>query len=114
MMASQTKPSSGADGQFGGPLMLDTRLERQLELLLIKSFSGEVVDVLLRPSSPGKGRKNPKVFIVVEKIDVDLYHRITQVALQLTDLAPGAEMNFDIVPGDAVALIPLDALSVKR
>jgi len=113
-MAKQTGESGRRDDVLG-PFIFTTDLNRQLEASLLLPFEGQGVgDVLVRASSPAEGRRNPKVFILTREVDVQLYRQLTVVTLQLTDLKPDSELNFDIIPASALPLIPKDALSVRQ
>lgn len=96
-----------------GPVSFLTTFQDQIADALLLPFEGEVVDVLLLPSSPTEGRPNAKVFVIVGRVDLDLYERITRVTLQLADLSFGTKLNFDIVSPAARPLIPVQALSVR-
>lgn len=113
MSTETTLFSERPRGHRGPPRGWTTSLETQLGELLLDPFDA-VTDVRLLSSNPSRGRMGPKVFIIVEAVDLTLYEQLSRITLQIADLLGDIPLNFDIVPASAAALIPFDAVSVRR
>lgn len=112
-MSTKGSESVGREDRLGA-MVWRSDLRAQMTRLLQEPYGGEVEDVRILGADASRGRSNAKVFIVVREVDVALYERLTRVTLQIADLSPHHTFNFDIVPRDAVALIPFEALSIRE
>jgi hypothetical protein len=54
----------------------------------------------------------PKLFVVTKDENVERDHTIVRRLLQVEDLLPTADLNYDIVPEESAHFIPEDARSI--
>lgn len=88
-------------------------LPGQLARNILDAFPDDVEDVLFLQSSPGAGRPSPKMFVIVKKVDLDLYEELARVTMQIGDALPDQTLNFDFVSAEVRAMLPTEARSVK-
>lgn len=55
----------------------------------------------------------PKLFVVTRGDDIERDHKIVQRMIQVEDIQPCAELNYDIVPEEQAHFIPDAAKSIK-
>ncbi len=88
-------------------------LPGQLARGILAAFADDVEDVLFLESDPKAGRPSPKMFVIVKRVDLDLYEELARVTMQIGDALPGQTLNFDFVSAEVRAMLPFEAVSLK-
>lgn len=88
-------------------------LPGQLARGILAAFADDVEDVLFLDADAKAGRASPKMFVIVKRVDLDLYEDLARVTMQIGDALPGQTLNFDFVSAEVRSMIPFEAVSLK-